>query len=95
MQQYAALTHSHSLACTHAYKHIQYVDARKDFDMRVHKPVGFDITAVVGAYTEMPSAYKDMQIQSSPVGLYLCVRQSILSELGRKKWTLPTNQECN
>lgn len=33
--------------------------------MQTHKPVGFEITAVVGAYAEMPSAYKDMRTQYS------------------------------
>lgn len=80
---------------THLHAHTTRntcVHTHKGFNMQTPKPVGFEITAVVRAYTEMPSAYKDMHIQYSAVGLQLGVRQSILFVgaehklvLGRKK----------
>ncbi len=45
--------------------------------MQTHKPVGFEMTAVVQEFTEMPSAYKDVHIQHITVDLQLCVRQEI------------------
>lgn len=61
--------HIHTHTCVHTHK---------DFNMQTHKPVGFEITAVVREYTEMPSAYKDMHIEYSNVGLQLYERHLIL-----------------
>ena len=59
--------------------------------MQTHKPVGFEITAVVREYTEMPSAYKDVHTQYSSVGLQRSERQSIVFVGCERK--LESNQE--
>lgn len=68
MRLYAAETHLHSLACAHVKKkkkkeHSHTHTEREIVNLQTHKPVGFEITAVVREYAKMPSAYKGMHIQ--------------------------------